>query len=78
MISLSFLAMINLQHLPQLVTQITVDTHDTAKIGTVCHRSGISATVPIPVKPTAQLLQVDLHPCFTPGTGNLVHVIGVG
>jgi len=35
MISLSFLVMINVQHLLWLVTQITMDTHDTAKMGTV-------------------------------------------
>src|SRR3984885_7559550 len=34
-------------------------------MGVVCHRYGISATVPVPIKPTAYLLQVDPHPCFT-------------
>jgi hypothetical protein len=28
----------------------TAQHRDTAKTGTVCHRSGISATVPVPVK----------------------------
>jgi hypothetical protein len=42
-----------------------VNTHDTTKTGTVCHRSGILATVPVPVKPVGWLPQVYLYPCYT-------------
>jgi len=31
----------------------------------VCHRCGISAIVPIPVKPATYLPQVDPYPCYT-------------
>ena len=65
MISLLFLVMINVWHLPQPVTQITMDTHDTTKMGMVCHRSGIPATVPIPVKPVGHLPWVYPYPCYT-------------
>jgi hypothetical protein len=57
--------MINVWHLPRLVTQITVDTHDTAKMGMVCHRSGILATVPIFIKPVGHLPWVYPYLCYT-------------
>ena len=31
----------------------------------VCHRCGISATIPVPVKPATYLPQVDPYPCYT-------------
>ena len=46
-------SLIDVRHLPRPVTGIPVNTRDTAKTGTVCHRYGISATVPVPVKPAA-------------------------
>jgi hypothetical protein len=64
-ISSLFLVMINVWHLLWLVTQITVDTRDTAKMGMVCHRSSILATVPVPVKPVGHLPQVYPYPCYT-------------
>ena len=51
MIALSFLTMVNIQHLPQLVTQITIDTYDTAKW--VWYITG----------PAFQ--QLYLYPCYT-------------
>ena len=65
MILLLFLAIIDVWHLPQPVTQIIMDTHDTTKMGTVCHRSSILATVPVPVKPVGHLPWVYPYPCYT-------------
>jgi len=44
---------------------ITVDTHDTMKTAMVCHRSGILAAIPVPVKPVGHLLRVYPYPCYT-------------
>ena len=47
--------------LPWPVISIPVNNHDTAKMGMVCHRYGISATIPIPIKPTINLPWVYLY-----------------
>ena len=46
------------------VTQIPVNNRDTTKTGMVCHRSSISATIPIPIKPVGHLLWVYPYPCW--------------
>jgi hypothetical protein len=50
---------------PNLAIQKPVNTRDTAKTGTVCHRYSISATVPIPVKPVGRIPQVYPYLCYT-------------
>lgn len=60
-----FLVMIKVWHLPWLVTQITMDTCDTPKMGMVCHMSGILATIPVPIKPVGCLPWVYPYPCYT-------------
>jgi hypothetical protein len=41
------------------------NTYDTTRTGTLCHRSGILATIPVPVKPVGHLPWVYPYPCYT-------------
>jgi hypothetical protein len=56
---------------PDPAIQKPVNTHDTAKTGTVCHRYSILATIPVPVKPVGRIPWVYLYLCYTLLAGDI-------